>query len=319
MANMERNRGMSLDLDWAKAVRVNKSAVRRRIGTLAGRRSVKKAHQAAWLLRAITMIDLTTLEGNDTAGRVQRLCAKARQPLRRDLVETLGVADMGLTVGAVCVYPNRVRDAVMALHGSEIPVAAVSTGFPSGQTPLTNRLEEAERLVEAGAAEIDMVIGREYVHTGNWEAIYEQVQAFRQACGETAHLKTILETGELGTLTKVYTASMVAMMAGADFIKTSTGKTKVNATLPVGLVMCRAIREYHGRTGFKVGFKPAGGIRKAKDALNWLVLIKEELGDEWLSNALFRFGASSLLGDIERQLWHYAHGRYASAKYMPTS
>lgn len=315
----KRNEGMPLDLGWVHNAHVNKSAAGRRVSALSGRRTVKKAYQAAWLLKAITMIDLTTLEGNDTPGRVRRLCAKAKQPLRQDIVEALGVADQNITVGAVCVYPNRVRDAVAALKGTNIPVAVVSTGFPSGQVPMPARLEGVEKLVEAGAQEIDIVINREYVHTGNWSAIYKQVQDFREACGDTAHLKTIIETGEQGTLTNVYRSSVVCMMAGADFIKTSTGKAKVNATLPFGLIMCRAIRDYQARTGFKVGFKPAGGISTTKDALNWLILIKEELGDEWLTPELFRFGASSLLGDIERQLSHYLTGRYASAKYMPVS
>ena len=313
----DRNPGLPLDMAWVKHARINKSATHRRAGTLGKRRSIKKNHQAAWLLRAMTMIDLTTLEGNDTAGRVVRLCTKAKQPLRPDLVEKLGISDLNLTVGAVCVYPNRVREAVGALHGTNIPVAVVSTGFPSGQGPVPPRVEGVEKLVEAGAGEIDIVIGREHVFTGNWQEIYDNVQAYRKACGDTAHLKTIIETGELATLTNVYRASIVCMMAGADFIKTSTGKTKVNATLPFGLIMCRAIRDYAVRTGYKVGFKPAGGIRKAKDALAWLTLIKEELGDDWLHNSLFRFGASSLLGDIERQLSHHVTGRYASSKYMP--
>jgi deoxyribose-phosphate aldolase len=296
---------------------VNKSATERRTQSLGGRRSIKKEHQAAWLLKAITMIDLTTLEGNDTAGRVARLCAKARQPIRADVQAALGMSDVNLTTGAVCVYPNRVREAVEALHGTNIPVAIVSTGFPSGQGPVQPRVEGVEKLVEAGAAEIDIVIGREHVFTGNWQEIYDNVKAYRQACGDTAHLKSIIETGELATLSNVYKASIVCMMAGSDFIKTSTGKTPVNATLPFSLIMCRAIRDYHARTGFKIGFKPAGGIRTGKDALAWLTLIKEELGDEWLTADLFRFGASSLLGDIERQLSHHLTGRYASSKYMP--
>ncbi|MFT7586897.1 MAG: deoxyribose-phosphate aldolase [Cellvibrionaceae bacterium] len=318
MANStKRNIGTPLDLEWISSSRVNKSATERRTQSLGGRRSIKKEHQAAWLLKAITMIDLTTLEGNDTAGRVARLCAKARQPIRADVQAALGMSDVNLTTGAVCVYPNRVREAVEALHGTNIPVAIVSTGFPSGQGPVQPRVEGVEKLVEAGAAEIDIVIGREHVFTGNWQEIYDNVKAYRQACGDTAHLKSIIETGELATLSNVYKASIVCMMAGSDFIKTSTGKTPVNATLPFSLIMCRAIRDYHARTGFKIGFKPAGGIRTGKDALAWLTLIKEELGDEWLTADLFRFGASSLLGDIERQLSHHLTGRYASSKYMP--
>ncbi|MBK8432381.1 MAG: deoxyribose-phosphate aldolase [Chloroflexi bacterium] len=315
--NKPRNTGHPLALDWVLGARVNKSAAVRRTQSLGGRRTVKKAYQAAWLLKAVTMMDLTTLESNDTDERVARLCAKARQPIRPDMLEALGMADRKLTVGAVCVYPNRVRAAVAALHGSGIPVAVVSPGFPSGQVPVAPRLEGIEKLVEEGAREIDIVIGREHVFTGNWGALYEEVQAYRRACGDTAHLKTIIETGDLATLTNVYRASMVCMMAGADFIKTSTGKAKTNATLDFGLVMCRAIRDYGELTGYQIGFKPAGGIRTAKDAMNWLALIKEELGDEWLTPHYFRFGASSLLGDIERQLAHHLSGRYASAKYMP--
>ncbi len=311
------NPGIPFDLSMVLDKPINRSAVERRVATLPKRRSVKKEWQAAWLLKAITLMDLTTLSGDDTPGRVRRLAAKARQPLRQDLVEALGMDGKKLTVAAVCVYPNRVRDAVEALHGTGIPVAAVSTGFPSGQVPLAPQLEDTERLIELGAREIDMVISRDYVHTGNWPALYDEVKAFRQACGSAAHLKTIIETGELGTLTNVYRASMVSMQAGADFVKTSTGKAKTNATLAVGLVMMRAIRDYDGLTGYKVGFKGAGGIGTAKAALDWLILAKEELGDEWLTPELFRFGASSLLADIERQLWHHVYGRYAAAYYMP--
>ena len=310
----ERNAGGSLDLSWVLNTRVNKSAVQRRTQSLGGRRTVKKAHQAAWLLKAVTMMDLTTLESNDTDERVVRLCAKARQPIRPEMLAALGMGERPLTVGAVCVYPNRVRAAVAALQGSNIPVAVVSPGFPAGQTAVAPRVAGIEQLVEEGAREIDIVIGREHVFTADWAALYAEVQAYRQACGPTAHLKTIIETGDLATLTNVYRASMVCMMAGADFIKTSTGKAKVNATLDFGLIMCRAIRDYRELSGYKVGFKPAGGIRTAKDALNWLALIKEELGDEWLTADYFRFGASSLLGDIERQLAHHLTGRYASAK-----
>lgn len=317
MSENSHNPGVALDLNWALSVKVNRSAAQRRVATITKRRSIKKEWQAAWLLKAITMMDLTTLDGADTPGRVARLCAKARQPVRQDLLEALGVDDRDLKVGAVCVYPNRVRDAVRALHGSDIPVASVSPGFPSGQVSVQMQLDEIEKLVETGASEIDIVISREHVHTGDWETLYNEIRTLRDAVGQTAHMKTIIETGELGTLTNVYRASMVAMMAGSDFIKTSTGKASENATLAVGLVMMRAIRDYYERTGYKVGFKPAGGISTAKDALNWLILIKEELGDEWLKPDLFRFGASSLLGDIERQLSHHATGRYASSKYMP--
>ena len=316
--NERRNPGQSLDLGWALDVNVNRSAVERRAATIGARRSVKKEWQAGWLLRAVTCIDLTTLAGDDTAGNVRRLCAKARQPVRADILEALGAASLGLRVGAVCVYHEMVETAVQALAGSGIPVAAVSTGFPAGMTPFELRLREIDASVAAGAGEIDIVISRRHVLTGQWSALYEEVAAYRQACGE-AHLKTILATGELGTLTNVYRASLVCMMAGADFIKTSTGKEPVNATLPVGLVMARAIREYRERTGHIVGFKPAGGIRTAKQALEWLSLMKEELGAEWTNPRLFRFGASALLNDIERQLEHYATGRYAALHHQPMS
>lgn len=316
--DIERNPGIPLDMDWVRRTRINLSAVERRTATLTKRRSIKKDWQAAWLLRAITCLDLTTLAGDDTPGNVHRLCAKARNPLRHDLLEALGVADQKIQVGAVCVYHNRIADAVAALEGTDIPVAAVSTGFPAGLSPYKQRIEEIRESVKAGAKEIDIVISREHVLTGNWQQLYDEVQEMRAACGES-HLKAILATGELGTLRNVGMASLVCMMAGADFIKTSTGKENVNATLEFGLVMVRAIREYLDVTGHKVGFKPAGGIRTAKDALNWQILMKEELGDEWLFSSLFRFGASSLLTDIERQLSHYVTGRYAAKHHMPMS
>jgi len=313
---VDRNPGMPLDLDVVRALRVNRSAVERRAATLGTRRTVKKEWQAAWLLRAITLMDLTTLSGDDTPGNVQRLCAKARNPLRGDLVEALGIGALDIKVGAVCVYHALVPTAVAALEGSGIPVAAVSTGFPAGLSPVPQRIEEIRASVAAGAAEIDIVITRAHVLTGNWEALYSEVKQFREACGE-AHMKAILATGELATLGNVARASMVAMQAGADFIKTSTGKEPVNATLPFGLVMCRMIREYFEQTGYAVGFKPAGGIRTAKTALEFLYLMKEELGDRWLRADLFRFGASGLLTDIERQLEHFATQRYSAAHRHP--
>ena len=315
-ARDERNPGTPLDLDVVRALRVNRSAVERRAATLPRRRTVKKEWQAAWLLRAITCMDLTTLQGDDTPGNVLRLCAKARRPVRDDLLAAMGAADLGITVGAVCVYHALVPAAVEALRGTGIPVAAVSTGFPAGLNPFEERVREVGASVEAGAREIDVVITRGHVLTGNWEALYDEVRAFRQACGE-AHMKVILATGELATLSNVARASRVAMMAGADFIKTSTGKEPVNATLPVGVVMTRQIREYHEETGAAVGFKPAGGIRAAKAAIDWLILIKEELGDRWLRSDLFRLGASALLTDIERQLEHFVTGRYSAAHRHP--
>jgi deoxyribose-phosphate aldolase len=312
-----RNPGMPLDLDWVMGARVNRSAVERRTASLPKRRSIKKDWQAAWLLRAITCIDLTTLAGDDTPGKVHRLCAKARQPVRPDMLEALGVDDQKITVAAACVYPSRVKDAVQALQGTDIPVASVAAGFPAGQTPIPQRIAEIEQAIEAGAREIDIVITRTHVLTGNWQALYDEVKQFRETCGEAAHMKSILATGDLGTLKQVYQASLVAMMAGSDFIKTSTGKESINATLEFGLVMTRAIREYGDRTGHKVGFKPAGGISKAKQTLAWQALMKEELGTEWLMPDLFRIGASSLLTDLERQLYHYITGHYAARHHMP--
>jgi deoxyribose-phosphate aldolase len=307
--HLARNEGTPLDLDWVMAVQANTSAIERCAATLPGRRSVKKDYQAAWLCKAISLMDLTTLSGDDSAGRVRRLCAKARQPVRADILDALGME--GLTTGAVCVYHDMVATAVDALAGSGIPVAAVSTGFPAGLSPFHLRIAEIGESVAAGAQEIDIVISRRHVLTGNWQALYDEMREMRAACGD-AHVKAILATGELGTLRNVARASLVCMMAGADFIKTSTGKEPVNATLPVTLTMIRAIRDYHDRTGVMVGYKPAGGIAKAKDALVYLSMIKDELGDRWLQPDLFRFGASSLLGDIERQLEHHITGGYSA-------
>jgi deoxyribose-phosphate aldolase len=308
-----RNRGIPLDLNWVQEVRVNTSAVERRAQSQTARRTVKKEWQAAWLLRAITCMDLTTLSGDDTDERVRRLCAKARHPIQRELVEKLGIEDLGIKVGAVCIYHSFIETARHALEGSGIPVAAVSTGFPAGLSALEERVAEVRRSAEAGANEIDVVITRAHVFGQRWQALYDEIAGFKQACG-AAHMKVILGTGDLVTLRNVARASVVAMMAGADFIKTSTGKEAVNATLPVSLVMVRAIREYAQQTGMAVGFKPAGGIRTAKQSLDWLAMMKEELGDSWLRAEMFRFGASGLLGDIERQLEHFATGRY-SAEY----
>ncbi|CAM4484396.1 unnamed protein product [Lepidochelys kempii] len=313
-----RNPGTELDLGSISRVQVNQPAVIRHAEQIQSRRTVKKDWQAAWLLRAVTCIDLTTLSGDDTPSNIHRLCYKAKHPIREDLLRAMNMHDKGITTAAVCVYPARVADAVKALKaaGCNIPVASVATGFPAAQTPLKTKLEEIRIAVEDGAREIDIVINRTLVLTGQWEGLYEEIHQFRQACGD-AHMKTILGTGELGSLTNVYKASMVAMMAGADFIKTSTGKEAVNATLPVGIVMVRAVRDFYWKTGNKVGFKPAGGIRSAKDALTWLILMKEELGDEWLKPDLFRLGASTLLADIERQIYHHVTGRYAAYHDLP--
>jgi deoxyribose-phosphate aldolase len=311
-----RNPGFPLDLDWVGRIRMNRSALERRAGTIGARRTVKKDWQAAWLLRAITLLDLTTLNSDDTPGRVERLCAKARHPVRADILEGLGAEGLPIRPGAVCVYHSFVATAVAALEGSGIPVAAVSTAFPHGLAPFETRLREIEASVAAGAREIDIVIERHMVLTGDWQGLYDQVRAFRKACGE-AHIKTILGTGDLATLNNVARASLVCMLAGADFIKTSTGKEKVNATLPVSLAMIRMIRWFADETGVEIGYKPAGGISSAKTALDYMALMKEELGTHWLTPHLFRFGASSLLTDIERQLEHNLTGHYAADYRMP--
>ncbi len=309
---LERNPGMPLDLGWLEAMRhVNRSALERRVGTLGKRRSIKKDDQAAWLLRAIALMDLTTLNSNDTDERVRRLCGKAKNPLRPDIADALGVTEAKIRPAAVCVYHPFVKTAVAELKGTGIHVAAVSTSFPHGLAPLSTRIAEIEASVADGADEIDVVIPRGLVYGARWQELYDEIARFRATCGE-AHLKVILGTGDLSTLRNVTLASMVAMMAGADFIKTSTGKESVNATLPVGLAMVRAIRAYRERTGHLIGFKPAGGISTAKSALDWLVLMREELGRRWLEPDLFRFGASSLLTDIERQLEHHVTGRYSA-------
>jgi deoxyribose-phosphate aldolase len=310
------NRRIPLNLDWVEEVRINTSAVERRATTIPSRRSVKKDWQAAWLLRAIACMDLTTLSGDDSADRVRRLCAKARRPLQDHLVKALGIEELHLHTGAVCVYHAFVETAVKALEGSGIPVAAVSAGFPAGLSPLETRVEEIRRSVAAGASEIDIVITRAHVFNGEWNALYDEIAAFKEAAGP-AHMKSILGTGDLLTLRNVARASWVAMMAGSDFIKTSTGKEATNATLPVSLVMIRAIREYAERTGMAVGFKPAGGIKTAKQALEWIATMKDELGRPWLEPTLFRYGASSMLADIERQLQHHATGRYSATYRHP--
>lgn len=316
VGDSDRNTGGPLDLAALQSIRANRSALERRVATLSGRRTVKKKWQAAWLVRAIQCMDLTTLSSDDTPDRVRRLCAKARQPVRADLLEALGLPPGSVRVAAVCVHHPFVGVAVDALRGSGIPVAAVSTGFPSGLAPRSTRIDEIRASVEEGAGEIDVVIRRGLVLTGGWQELYDEIRAFREASGP-AHLKVILGTGDLGTLRNVARASEVAIRAGADFIKTSTGKETVNATLPVGLVMARAIRRWEDATGVRIGFKPAGGIRTAKDALSWLILMKEELGELWTRPGLFRFGASSLLSDIERQLEHHVTGRYSALHRHP--
>ena len=295
---------------------MNRSALERRAATIGTRRTVKKEWQAAWLLRAITLMDLTTLNSDDTPGRVERLCAKARHPLTQDILDGYDINELRIVPAAVCVYHSFVPTAVKALEGSGIPVAAVSTAFPHGLAPVDTKIREIEESVAAGAKEIDIVIERQMVLTGDWQGLYDQIRAFRKACGD-AHIKTILGTGELATLNNVAKASLVCMLAGADFIKTSTGKEKVNATLPTSLAMIRMIRWFADETGIEIGYKPAGGIGSAKTALDYMALMKEELGTHWLQPHLFRFGASSLLTDIERQLEHNLTGHYAADYRMP--
>jgi deoxyribose-phosphate aldolase len=316
LGSQERNPGIPFNRDWVAECRLNRSALERRTATLLKRRTVKKAHQAAWLLRAMRCMDLTTLAGDDTPERVRRLCHKALWPIRPQLAEALQLDPTRYRPAAVCVYHEMLETARECLKGSGIALAAVSTGFPTGLTPFAVRLAEIRSSVDAGADEIDVVISRRHALRGEWEALYDEVKSFREACG-AAHLKTILATGELGTLRLVAQASLTCMMAGADFVKTSTGKEVVNATLPVGLAMVRSIRDYYETTGFKIGFKPAGGIRSAKDSLDWLILMMEELGEQWTRPHLFRIGASALINDIERQLDHYAFGRYAASWRQP--
>jgi deoxyribose-phosphate aldolase len=311
-----RNEGLSFNTKYFDTININKSAIDRRVATLGGRRSVKKEFQAAWLLKVISMIDLTTLAGDDTRGNVMRLCEKAKNPVREDILKALGMENVNLTTGAVCVYHTLIPFAKEALKESLIPIAAVSTGFPAGNISLEDKITEIKRSVAVGAKEIDIVISRDLVLESKWKELYDEIKLCRAACGD-AHMKTILATGEIPTYTKVAKASWVAMMAGSDFIKTSTGKEAVNATLAVSLVMIRCIRDYYELTGVKIGYKPAGGIQKAKQALDFLILLKEELGNDWLTPELFRFGASSLLGDIERQLEHFVTGRYSASFRHP--
>ena len=311
-----RNPGVDFSLDMLSNISINRSAVERRCSDYGPRRSIKKDNQAAWLLKAISLIDLTTLSGDDTVARVRRLCSKAKQPISLSLERELGTESLNLSVAAVCVYHDMLSAAKDALKGTKINLAAVSTGFPAGLSPLPLRLQEIEYSVNSGANEIDIVISRRHVLEGNWKALYKEVKMFREKCGD-AHMKTILATGELGNLTNIAKASKICMMAGADFIKTSTGKESVNATLPVSLVMVRMIRNYYNETGISIGFKAAGGISDTKTALLYMTMIKEELGRQWLEPDLFRFGASSLLGDIERQLDHFSSSFYSASYRHP--
>jgi len=311
-----RNPGTDFRLDKISNIAINKSAVERRCTNYGTRRSIKKDKQAAWLLKAITLMDLTTLSGDDTDARVRRLCSKAKQPISNKLEKILGAESLDLSVAAVCVYHDMLASAKKALNNSKVNLAAVSTGFPAGLSPLPLRLKEIEYSVDSGANEIDIVISRRHVLEGNWEELYKEVKMFREKCGD-AHMKTILATGELGNLSNIAKASQVCMMAGADFIKTSTGKEPTNATLPVSLVMVRMIRNFYNETGIRIGFKAAGGISDTKTALLYMTMIQEELGRRWLEPDLFRFGASSLLGDIERQLDHFSSGYYSASYRHP--
>ena len=315
---LERNPGVDFQIDRFCDININRSSVEQRCAEYGKRRSIKKDKQAAWLLKVLTLIDLTTLSGDDTNARVRRLCRKALNPINSDLKAKLSIDSLHITTAAVCVYHEMLEEASKNLKSSNVHLAAVSTGFPAGLSPLPLRIEEIKYSVAAGADEIDIVISRRHVLEGNWKALYDEVKLFREACGD-AHLKTILATGELGNLTNIAKASQVCMMAGADFIKTSTGKEPTNATLPVSLVMVRMIRDYHEKTGYKVGFKPAGGISDTKTALQFMTLMREELGPRWLEPDLFRFGASSLLGDIERQLDHFTSGYYSASYRHPIS
>ena len=306
-----------LDINWINEVQINLSAVERRTSSLTKRRTVKKDFQVAWLLKAITMLDLTTLNGDDTFGKVDRLCQKALNPISEIILRNLKLKNISLKVGAVCVYHDLVTHAKKHLN-NQLPVAVVSTGFPAGLSSLQTRKKEIVNSINSGADEIDVVINRAHVLRNEWKNLYDEVREFKEIA-KGKKIKTILGVGDLETLRNVAKASLVCMMAGADFIKTSTGKEKINANLNNSLVMIRMIREFYEFSGKKIGFKPAGGISTAKNVLDYLILMYEELGSEWINPNLFRIGASSLLIDIERQLYHYALGRYATSNKMAMS
>ena len=301
---------MKLDLEWVNNVQVNLSAVERRTATLIKRRSVKREYQAAWLLKAITLIDLTTLSGDDTYGKVDRLCEKAIRPLSFELQKLLEIPERSISVAALCVYHHLVKEAKKKLK-DRIPIAAVSTGFPAGLSSFKTRKQEIIDSINNGADEVDIVINRGFVLQNDWKRLYDEVKTFKLAA-KKKHIKAILGVGDLETMRNVAKASLVCMMAGADFIKTSTGKETINANLNNSLVMLRMIREFHEITRKKIGFKPAGGISSAKLVIEFLILVLEELGSEWINPKFLRIGASSLLIDIERQLYHFAVGRYAN-------
>ena len=304
------NKFYKLNLDWINNVQVNLSAVERRTSTLVKRRTVKKEYQVAWLLKSITLLDLTTLSGDDTFGKIDRLCEKAINPISNSIITKLNLKELNIRVGAVCVYHDLINRAKKQLNGM-LPIAAVSTGFPAGLSSLETKKKEIKNSINEGADEIDIVINRSYVLRKDWKNLYEEVRSYKEIA-KTKKLKAILGVGDLETLRNVGKASLVCMMAGADFIKTSTGKEKINANLNNSLVMLRMIREFYSYSGKKIGFKPAGGISSAKGVLEFLILVYEELGEDWINEKLLRIGASSLLIDIERQLYHYALGRYAN-------
>jgi deoxyribose-phosphate aldolase len=290
-AGTMRNPGLPFDARVIAAIDVDADRVDRRIAELLDRPLPQGRERIDALVRIVRNIDLTTLQGDDTPDRVRALCARAIAPLPgRDVM-----------VAAVCVYHAMIAPALDALAGTDIPVAAVSAGFPAGLSPLSTRIAEVVESIAAGAGEIDIVIQRRHALTGDWQSLYDEVRAFRAAAGQ-AHVKAILATGELADPTMIARASWVCMMAGVDFIKTSTGMEKVNATLPAGLVMLEAIRDYGARSGIRIGFKPAGGIATAETALRWQMLMREELGEDWLAPELFRIGASRLLDDVRCEL-----------------
>ena len=291
--------------DLSRVTRVDEVGVKERVSRFT-KRSIKKESKVAALKLALSMIDLTTLEGQDTPGKVRQLCQKAMH-LHDKLPDLPHVA-------AVCVYPTLVGVARKALAGTDIKVASVATAFPSGMTPLSIKLKETRLAREEGADEIDMVISRGAFLQGEYHAVFDEIMAVKSACGD-AHLKVILETGELGNLDRVRRASVLAIQAGADFIKTSTGKIQPAATLPVTLVMLQAIRDHYYETGRQVGMKPAGGISKAKLAIQYLVMLRETLGEAWMSPEWFRFGASSLANDLLMQIEKQLTGVYQSADY----
>lgn len=317
---MSAGRNLGIDFDVCRlmfeGVAINMPAMENIISNqLARRVKEDKDSQIDLLLSAVTCIDLTSLCGDDTECNIRLLCHKAENPIEPNLLTQLGENPEKFHVGAVCVYPARIKDCVKTLKSlkSSVPVASVAAGFPSAQYHLNTKLREIQCCVKDGAKEIDIVISRNLVLEGEWEELYNEVKAMKEACGSEVSMKTIIAAGELGSLENVYKASIVCMAAGSDFIKTSTGKESVNATLVIGKTMVQAIKAYYLKTGFEVGFKPAGGIRSAKDVLLWQALMIKELGFKWFYPNLFRIGASGVLDDIERYICLKFHG------YVPST